>query len=39
MFAALLLITVTGVALFGLMVWLQRILLGSWHETAVKRER
>ena len=39
MFAALLLITVTGVGMFGLMVWLQRILLGSWHETAVTRER
>ncbi len=39
MFAALLLITVTGVILFGLMVWLQQILLGSWHESAVKTER
>jgi NitT/TauT family transport system permease protein len=39
MFAALLLITVTGVALFGLMVGLDRILLGHWHESAVKTER
>ncbi len=38
MFAALLLITVTGVILFGLMVWLQRLLLGSWHESAGETE-
>ncbi len=39
MFAALLLITVTGVALFGVMVGLQRVLLGHWHESAVGVER
>ena len=39
MFAALLLITVTGVLLFGLMVWLQQAVLGRWHESAVERER
>jgi NitT/TauT family transport system permease protein len=39
MFAALLLITVTGLALFGLMVGLQRFLLGHWHESAVGIER
>jgi NitT/TauT family transport system permease protein len=39
MFAALLLITVTGVALFGLMVGLERMLLGQWHDSAVKTER
>ena len=39
MFAALLLITVTGVLLYGLMVWLQQLALGSWHESAVARER
>ena len=39
MFAALLLITVTGVALFGAMVGLDRLLLGHWHESAVKTER
>ena len=39
MFAALLLITVTGVCLFGLMVWLQQLVLGGWHETATTRER
>lgn len=31
MFAALLLISVTGVALFVLMNWLTRLALGSWH--------
>jgi NitT/TauT family transport system permease protein len=39
MFAALLLITVTGVALFGAMVGLDRLLLGHWHDSAVKTER
>ena len=33
MFAALLLITVTGVGLFGLMAWLSRRALGGWHES------
>jgi NitT/TauT family transport system permease protein len=39
MFAALLLIMVTGVALFGLMVGLDRVLPGHWHDSAVKTER
>ena len=39
MFAALLLITLTGVTLFGLMAWLQHIALGGWHESAAARER
>ena len=39
MFAALFLITATGVLLYGLMVWLQQAVLGSWHESAVARER
>jgi NitT/TauT family transport system permease protein len=33
MFAALLLITVTGVLLFALMAVLSRWALGSWHES------
>ena len=33
MFAALLLITVTGVLLFALMAWLSNWALGSWHES------
>jgi NitT/TauT family transport system permease protein len=39
MFAALLLITLTGLALFGLMVALQTFLLGHWHDSAVGTER
>jgi NitT/TauT family transport system permease protein len=31
MFAALLLISLTGVALFALMAWLTRMALGGWH--------
>jgi NitT/TauT family transport system permease protein len=31
MFAALLLISLTGVALFVLMAWLSKLALGSWH--------
>ncbi len=38
MLAALLLITVPGLALFGLMVGLQHILLGHWHDSAIKTE-
>ncbi|MBN3855002.1 ABC transporter permease [Paraburkholderia sp. Ac-20340] len=33
LFAALLLITVTGVLLFGLTVWLSRLCLRGWHES------
>ena len=39
MFAALFMITVTGVVLFALMAWLQQALLGRWHESAMARER
>jgi NitT/TauT family transport system permease protein len=39
MFAALLLIAVTGVALYLLMVALTKALLGDWHESAVAEER
>jgi len=39
MFAALLLITMTGVVLFGLMIWLERLLLGGWHEGTMAAER
>jgi NitT/TauT family transport system permease protein len=38
MFAALLLIAVTGIVLFLLMVGLTKLLLGHWHESAVRRE-
>lgn len=33
MFAALLLIAVTGVALFAVMSWISRLCLGHWHES------
>ena len=33
MFAALTLISVTGIALFGLITWLSRHVLGRWHES------
>jgi len=39
LFAALFLITVTGVALFLLMVFLSKLALGSWHESEVVQER
>ena len=38
MFAALGLITVTGVLLFLLMVWLSKLALGGWHESEVAQE-
>ena len=38
LFAALLLITVTGVALFLAMVWLSRLALGAWHESELVPE-
>ncbi|MBC7191835.1 ABC transporter permease [Marinobacter sp.] len=38
MFAALLLITVTGILLFALMVWMSDRALRNWHESALKVE-
>jgi NitT/TauT family transport system permease protein len=38
MFAALLLISLTGVALFVLMAWLSKIALGSWHASELSRD-
>jgi NitT/TauT family transport system permease protein len=38
LFAALLMITVTGVALFLLMVFLSKLALASWHESEVAHE-
>lgn len=38
MFAALLLISLTGVALFAAMSWLSRLLLGSWHASELARD-
>ena len=38
MFAALLLITVTGVLLFALMAWLSQWALGGWHESETRND-
>jgi NitT/TauT family transport system permease protein len=38
MFAALLLITVTGVLLFAAMAWLSKWALGSWHESEARHD-
>lgn len=39
MFAALVLITVTGILLFALMVWISDRVLRNWHESALKVEQ
>jgi NitT/TauT family transport system permease protein len=38
MFASLFLITITGIALFLIVAALTNFMLGTWHESAVKRE-
>lgn len=38
MFAALLLISLTGVALFALMAWATRAALGSWHASELSQD-
>jgi len=38
MFAALLLICATGVAIFLVLSWVQYLVLRKWHESALKRE-
>jgi NitT/TauT family transport system permease protein len=38
MFAALLLISLTGVALFVLMAWLSKLALGGWHASELSHE-
>jgi NitT/TauT family transport system permease protein len=38
MFAALFLITLTGIALFLAVVALSRVALGSWHDSVIERE-
>lgn len=38
MFAALLLISLTGVALFVLMAWLSRLALGGWHASELSHD-
>jgi NitT/TauT family transport system permease protein len=38
MFAALLLISLSGIAIFLITSWISHLLLRRWHESAVKRE-
>jgi NitT/TauT family transport system permease protein len=38
MFAALVLVSATGIAIFGVMSWLSHILLRRWHESAQGNE-
>jgi NitT/TauT family transport system permease protein len=38
MFAALLMISLTGIAIFLVTTWTSHLLLRRWHESAVKRE-
>jgi NitT/TauT family transport system permease protein len=38
MFAALIMISVTGIAIFLLTSWISHMFLRKWHESAVKRE-
>lgn len=38
MFAALLLISLTGVALFALMAWFTKLALGSWHASELSHD-
>ena len=38
MFAALLLISLAGVALFALMAWLSKLALGSWHASETSHD-
>jgi NitT/TauT family transport system permease protein len=39
LFAALVLIAATGVALFGVTVWMSRSALARWHESELERDR
>jgi NitT/TauT family transport system permease protein len=38
LFAALLLLSATGIAIFAALSWLTRRLIGHWHESALPRE-
>jgi NitT/TauT family transport system permease protein len=38
-FAALLLLSVMGIAIFYVIVWISHLLLKDWHESAMKTER
>ena len=38
LFAALLLLSATGIAIFAVLSWLTRLLIGHWHESALPRD-
>ena len=38
MFAALMLLSITGIAIFALLSWLTHLALRRWHESAIARE-
>lgn len=38
MFAALLLLSLTGIAIFAVLSWLSHLLLRGWHESAVRQD-
>jgi NitT/TauT family transport system permease protein len=38
MFAALIMISLTGIAIFFLTSWIAHLALRHWHESAVRRE-
>ena len=38
MFAALVLVSLLGIAIFALTSWLSRRVLGHWHESEIRRE-
>jgi NitT/TauT family transport system permease protein len=37
LFAALLLLSITGIAIFAVLSWLTRRLIGHWHESVLPR--
>lgn len=39
MFAALVLVSLLGIAIFALTTWASRRVLGHWHESEIRRER
>jgi NitT/TauT family transport system permease protein len=39
MFAALVLVSLTGVAIFFLFNWISKLMLGKWHESELKQDR
>jgi NitT/TauT family transport system permease protein len=38
LFAALILVSFTGILIFLVMTWISNLILGRWHESAMARE-